>query len=75
MPAIDLHDLNQHMFAALLPETHSPKALKARAKAIKADEQPAAPQYTAEQLEILKAAGIDDPATADPQTVAAFLGQ
>lgn len=64
-----LHELNAHLFAAMLPDTHAieqaaaPKAKRAKAAA-----------YTAEQLEILKAAGIDDPAAADPQTVAAILG-
>jgi hypothetical protein len=69
-----LHELNQHLFAAMLPDTHgfdkadAPKPAKAGKKAA------AKAEYTAEQLEILTAAGITDPAAADPQTVAAILG-
>jgi hypothetical protein len=71
-----LHDLNRIFLAALLPDTHGldkqPVDATAAPKAKKG--KPAAPQYTAEQLEILKNAGIEDPAAADPQTVAAILG-
>lgn len=77
---IPLHELNKQFFAALLPATHGPDAVteekpkakpKGKAAATAAD---STPQYSAEQLEILKAAGITDPATADAAQLAALLG-
>lgn len=76
MPAPTLHELNQQLFAQLLPETHGPKGKRAGKPATSNQQQtPTALQYSAEQLQILAAAGIADPAAADQQTVAAILGQ
>jgi hypothetical protein len=70
-----LHDLNQHLYAQLLPDTHKvPDAAPAPKGRGGKKAAAANGAYTAEQLEVLNAAGIDDPAAADPQTVAAILG-
>jgi hypothetical protein len=65
-----LHELNQHLYAAMLPDTHKVPD----ATAAKPGKKAKGAKYTAEQLELLKEAGILDPAAADPQTVAAILG-
>lgn len=62
-----LHELNQHLYAAMLPDTHALPAAKAKRGA-----KAAAPQYSPEQLSVLAAAGLD-PATAGPEAVAAVL--
>lgn len=62
---MELHDLNKHLFAAMLPETHGAKRKPGKTAT-------PAPQYSAEQLATLAAASID-PATADSETVAAVL--
>lgn len=73
MPEMTLHELNQALFAQLLPDTHGLKKGKRPAGTQPQATAPATP-YSAEQLQILTAAGINDPAAADPQTVAAILG-
>lgn len=60
---IPLHELNQPLFAALLPETFGEQAGASQKQ-----------KHTAKQLAKLKAAGVEDP-YADPQATAAILAQ
>lgn len=79
-----LAELNRHLFAAMLPETHAlgPKA-KGRVAAVTAKDRAAVqelreaglakPEYTPEQLAALAAAGITDPTTKSAEEIAAIL--
>lgn len=77
-----LHELNQHLYARLLPDTHAvPEAKTTGGKKGGKKGEPkdtpapdALPELNDEQLAILKAAGIEDVAAADLATVKTILG-
>lgn len=76
-----LAELNRHLFAAMLPETHALENTKPAKPGKKASLEkpadpvtdPAAPTYTAEQLATLAALGISDPSTKTAEEIAAIL--
>lgn len=88
MPQPTLQELNAYLFASLRPKTHGkiekPKAGKGKKQAEQI-EQPAAPadpvaadvdthpEYTAEQLALLAAAGATDPLSMPAADVAGIL--